>query len=86
VNRFKTTLAALGVAALVAGLTSFAPAAQAASATAPSAAKGLSATPGDTTVALTWTAPTNNGGSAITGYNWNCPASTDRLIMPLEFS
>ena len=30
---------------------------------------GLSATPGNTTVALTWNAPSSTGGSAITGYN-----------------
>jgi titin len=29
---------------------------------------GVSGTPGDTTVSLTWTAPANTGGAAITGY------------------
>jgi YHS domain-containing protein len=38
-------------------------------ATAPAAPTGLSATPGNTTVALKWTAPTSNGGSPVTGYN-----------------
>jgi len=36
--------------------------------TAPSAPTLVSATPGNTTAALTWTAPSSNGGSAITGY------------------
>jgi predicted RNA-binding protein with TRAM domain len=36
--------------------------------TAPAAPTGLKATPGNTTAALSWTAPAN-GGSAITGYN-----------------
>jgi hypothetical protein len=68
VNKFKTTIAALGVAALVAGLTSVAPAAQAASATVPDAPASLTAIPGNTTVLLAWAAPAN-GGSPITGYN-----------------
>src|SRR5262249_39235837 len=38
------------------------------SATAPGAPTLNSATGGNTTVALTWSAPTSNGGSAITGY------------------
>ena len=41
-----------------------------ATATAPDAPTGLSATAdGQTTIDLEWTAPTNTGGSAITGYN-----------------
>ncbi len=36
--------------------------------TVPSAPSGLVATPGNSYVILSWTAPTNNGGSTITGY------------------
>ncbi|HEY3834488.1 MAG TPA: fibronectin type III domain-containing protein [Acidimicrobiia bacterium] len=35
---------------------------------APGAPTGVSATPGNTTAAVTWTAPASNGGTAITGY------------------
>jgi predicted RNA-binding protein with TRAM domain len=45
-----------------------APGAFAVTPTAPSAPAGLTATPGNTTAALSWTVPAN-GGSAITGYN-----------------
>jgi hypothetical protein len=41
----------------------------AAAATVPGAPTGLGATAGNTTVALSWSAPLSNGGSAITGYN-----------------
>ena len=39
-----------------------------AAATVPGAPTNLAATAGDTTVQLTWTAPTDDGGSPITGY------------------
>ena len=38
-------------------------------ATLPGAPTGLAATPGNTQVALSWTGPPSNGGSAITSYN-----------------
>ena len=38
-------------------------------ATLPGAPTGLAAAPGNTQVALSWTAPPSNGGSAITSYN-----------------
>jgi len=68
VFKFKNIIAAFGVAALVTGLTSVGSVAQAATPTAPDAPVSLAATPGNTTVLLTWTAPAN-GGSPITGYN-----------------
>ena len=37
--------------------------------TAPGAPTGLTATPGNGSVSLSWTAPSSNGGSAITGYD-----------------
>lgn len=40
-----------------------------AAATVPDAPTSLHGTPSTTSVALAWTAPANNGGSAITGYN-----------------
>ena len=39
-----------------------------ASVTVPGAPTGLKATPGNATAVVKWTAPANNGGSAITGY------------------
>lgn len=65
----SSIIAAFALGALLAGLVGIAPVALAATNTAPSAPTGLSATPGDTSVALSWTTPSNNGGSAITGYN-----------------
>ena len=41
----------------------------AASSTTPGAPTGLEATAGNRSVSLSWTAPTNTGGSSITGYN-----------------
>ena len=65
----RIAIAVLGVTSLLAGLMGTAPAAVAATATAPSAPTGLMAVPGDTSAVLSWTAPASNGGSAITGYN-----------------
>jgi predicted phage tail protein len=63
--------AAVGVvAALLASLAVMTPAAHAASgAASPGAPTGLTPTPGNTSVALSWTAPGSDGGSAILGYN-----------------
>jgi len=60
-------MAAIGATALLAGFVG-APAALAAGGTAPSAPSGLTATPGNATVALSWAVPAD-GGSPITGYN-----------------
>ena len=38
--------------------------------TVPEAPASLDATPGDTQVTLDWTAPTSDGGSAVTGYEY----------------
>lgn len=38
--------------------------------TVPNAPTNVVATPGNTTIALTWTAPSSNGGGAITGYSF----------------
>jgi titin len=66
-RRFVITV--VGLAALLVGFAGAIPAAMAAPATIPGAPTGLTATPSNTTVALSWTAPANNGGSSITGYN-----------------
>jgi hypothetical protein len=65
----RFVIAVVGVATLLAGFAGAAPAALAAPSTVASAPTGLTATPGDTTVALSWTAPASNGGSPVTGYN-----------------
>ena len=62
---------AVGVAALAASLAVVTPAAHAATdgATVPGAPTGLTPAPGNTTVALVWTAPASDGGAPITGYD-----------------
>jgi hypothetical protein len=58
------------VAALLASLAFMTPAAHAASgATSPGAPTGLTPTPGNTSIALSWTARGSEGGSGILGYN-----------------
>ena len=58
------------VTALLASLAFMTPAAHAASgATSPGAPTGLTPTPGNTSITLTWTAPSSDGGSALLGYN-----------------
>src|ERR1039457_5020462 len=64
----KILIAVLGVVTLLFGLAGAVPAAIASSPTVPGAPTGLGATPGDTTAVLSWTAPSSDGGSAITGY------------------
>src|ERR1035441_1089676 len=66
--RQKLLIALVSAAALLAGSAIGAPAALAATATAPAAPSGLSAVPGNATVILSWAAP-GDGGSPITGYN-----------------
>ena len=39
---------------------------------APAAPTGFTATPGDGQITLNWTAPSDNGGSAITGFVYSC--------------
>ena len=68
-KRGNALLAALGLVALLAGLVVGTPTAFAATPTSPSVPTSLTASPGDTTVVLAWTAPKTNGGSAIKGYN-----------------
>ncbi len=51
-------------------------ASDAAAATAPSVPQTVSATPGDGEVTLTWEAPANDGGSAVTGYEYRYAAGT----------
>ena len=46
-------------------------------ATVPGAPTGLTATPGDRQLALTWTAPASDGGSAITKYQYSASTGAD---------
>ena len=46
-----------------------------AAANVPGAPASLNATPGDTQVTLAWTAPTSDGGSAVTGYEYRYKTS-----------
>jgi titin len=66
--RQKLLIALVSVVALLTGSALGASASLAATATAPLAPAGLVATPGNATIALSWTAPAD-GGSPITGYN-----------------
>ena len=59
----------LASAAILAGSVAGATAAAAGTSTVPSNPTGLTATPGNTTVTLSWGAPSNNGGTAVLGYN-----------------
>jgi len=53
-------------------------------ATVPGAPTGLAATAGNGSVALSWTAPSSSGGSAITGYDiYRGTATTDESTTPL---
>jgi hypothetical protein len=48
----------------------------------PTAPRGLSEVDGDARVLLTWTAPSSDGGSAITGYQvWRAPTLTGTYVL-----
>jgi len=65
----NTTAGSYAVVASSAGLTSGALSETNAAVTVPGAPTGLTATSGNTAVTLGWSAPANNGGAAISGYN-----------------
>ena len=46
----------------------------------PDAPTGLTLTPGDAQIAVAWTAPADNGGSALTGYDLDYRLSTSTLL------
>jgi len=52
--------------------------------TVPGAPMGATGTPGDTTIAATWTAPAENGGSAISNYRAFAYEAADPLKIPVS--
>ncbi len=64
----RLLIALISIVAVLGGSAFGAPAALGATATVPAAPAGLTATPGNATVVLAWSAPAD-GGSPITGYN-----------------
>src|SRR5436305_6594955 len=64
----RRTVAASAVTALVASLLVVFPALPAFASTTPGVPTAVSGTPGDGQVAVSWSAPVSDGGSAIIGY------------------
>src|SRR5215831_14530269 len=67
-SRILVPAGALGAAILLFGSAFLGGDATAAGATVPGAPRGVAGTPGNQTIALTWRAPSSDGGAAITSY------------------
>src|SRR5690349_3070695 len=67
-RNIRPRLAAVALAATALASLTLAPAAALAAPTPPSAPTGVTASPATSQALVSWTAPSNNGGSAITAY------------------
>jgi len=74
-NGASYTFKVRAVNSVGAGTEASATATPAAAATVPGVPQSFTATPGDTQVVLSWTAPASNGGSAITKYQYSYGAT-----------